>query len=98
MAVQRLDPDDFELLVAMKQGVLPRCPFCGSHPMLSTAVNPEAPGDRVLYQGKVQCADYRCFASIIHNDLTREAAQQGAIATWSKRFPAPSTLNQDKAP
>lgn len=92
MPLEQLLPDEMELRYGLYQGLLPGCPFCGqANPFLGSSVNdtPLIAKNGPIYQARITCGGIRgCRANVFHNDRTREAAQQGAIAAWSRRAPA----------
>lgn len=77
--MQRLDPDDTEMKIAMTNGSTQACPFCGGHPLLTSEQN-ETTG---FYVAKLFCFD--CYVSMHSCMPTREAAQQNVIKRWSQR-------------
>ena len=77
--MQRLQPDDTELNIAMTNGSTQACPFCGGYPLLTSDQN-ETSG---LYVAKLFCPD--CYVSMHSCMPTREAAQQNVIERWSRR-------------
>ena len=91
MALMKLEPDALELQIAGHTGVLLPCPFCGRHPLMDSSVNhTERNGEPFsIYQSRIVC-DYRCNATVLQNERSRELAQQSAMQQWNRRVPAPA--------
>jgi hypothetical protein len=77
--MRRLEPDEFEIGVVMKPGLLMRCPFCNRWAMIATSINDKTQ----IYRGLVVCVG--CHAEIGHNALSREEARDGAVTRWNAR-------------
>ncbi|CAE6821661.1 hypothetical protein R70006_06230 [Paraburkholderia domus] len=85
MPLESLEADALELNIARTR-YLPDCPFCGRGALMHSSVNhgptiSKAP----LYQSRISCMNHNCNASVLCNERTREAAQQGAIKHWVSR-------------
>lgn len=85
MPLEQLPIDDLERHIAGHVS-LPRCPFCAAYPILSSSVN-EAPlfGNVPVYQSRIGCTNFKCNASMIANERSRDEAQRRVIEQWSRR-------------
>lgn len=96
MALIPLAPDMLEAQCSLVSGKLPGCPFCGQNRLLmASAINEDMPDGQPLYQASIACRNLSCSASIICNERTRDAAQQGVIIRWSMRGGAAEEINND---
>ncbi len=77
-----LPPDEFEIRVAEATGIIPRCPFCGRWPLITTSYNAATS----VYGAKILCDAVYCGVRLIATGRTREEARQRAIEKWSRRF------------
>jgi transcription elongation factor Elf1 len=78
----RLSPDEFELKVSERIGIIPQCPFCGRWPLIITKYNPKTG----VYGAQIICDATYCGASMQSNAKTRKAARSQVIENWSKRY------------
>ncbi len=81
-----LEPTADDLYIAGHTGVLKRCPFCGSDPIVHTYVN-EKPEfyPEPIYRSLVSCTTTKCMASVGYNDRSKDVARERAIERWQKR-------------
>jgi len=89
MSLQQIEPDDFDIFVAGHVGVLKRCPFCGSDPLVHNSVRTEGTfSGKPVYRSTVSCVRTDCMASVGYNADNKEDARKGAIDRWSRRVEA----------
>jgi C4-type Zn-finger protein len=85
MPLEQLPIDELERHIA-GHVALPGCPFCGNHPILHSSVN-ENPvfGDVPVFQSRLSCTNFKCNASMIANERSRDEAQKRVIEQWKRR-------------
>ena len=94
MPLQDLPPNDLEIKIASRAGVIPACPFCESAAFMSSSLNVEAFGGP-LYQARISCTNISCNARVLINQRTLEHAQSDVMKNWAR---APRAQAQQKGP
>lgn len=77
-----LEPNKLEFRIASTIGILKKCPFCGSDPVMFSQQNEETH----IYCVVIGCTNQKgCFASLQSNDMDRGIAQGKATERWNRR-------------
>lgn len=76
-----LPPDATDLYHSSHKS-LPKCPFCGRHPIVMGEIN-EQTG---IIGYRVECDIIRCGASVFANGKNRNDVRNEAIRRWSQRI------------